>query len=84
MFTDGKQTKDIGPYTPLLVASQPLKDKGVNIISLGIGNKLDIIQLQQMASSKESVFTGRNLDDLIRMVTEITESVCASLAGKEI
>ena len=76
MLTDGIQTKNKGFYTPLFFASQPLKDKGVNIFSLGIGSDLSVMEQLQVASSHDNVFYAMDFNYLSRKVTEITKAMC--------
>lgn len=56
VVTDGRQTTDAGPYTPLRTASQPLKDKNVAIYALGVGFQVEISELLAVASSEDFVY----------------------------
>lgn len=76
MITDGKQTVDKGPYTPLDKASQPLKDKGVFVYALGIGKGVEPEQLQQIATNRQGVFVAPSFDGLKPMIRTILNSVC--------
>jgi hypothetical protein len=66
LFTDSKQTKDQEPYTELGVAAQSMKDRGIQIYALGVGKKtaIDVVELQEMASKPENVYTAESFDEL--------------------
>ena len=78
-MTDGRQTTKKGPYTPLDVASKPLKQKGVNMYSLGVGKRYDLRNLQQMASTPwtKHVFEASNFDQLRQKASEIARTQCS-------
>ena len=66
MITDGKQTKT-GQYTPLATASKLLKDKGVQIIAIGVGELrtvVDYTELLDIASTNEYVFQAKSFEEL--------------------
>ena len=75
MITDGPQTT-FGGFTPLDIASQGIKDKGVVVYSLGIGDNVDSDQLKQIASSGDNVFTSVGFDKLLDVVQPIVETFC--------
>ena len=77
MITDGEQTEK-GGFTPLNVASQGLKDKGVAVYSLGIGRRTRVEQLQQMASSDDFVFNATGFDELGEVIVPIVKKSCPS------
>ena len=76
VLTDGIQTKEKGSFTALFEASQPLKDKGVNIYSIGVGQDTDLLELNEIASSPDNVFAVENFDHLSREVKRITKLQC--------
>lgn len=76
VLTDGIQTKNRGPYTELIMASDPLKMKGIDIYSLGVGSDIEVMELIQTASVPDYVFSASNFDDLSQKVTEITDAQC--------
>lgn len=66
VITDGKQTKT-GQYTPLATASKLLKDKGVQIVAIGVGELrtvVDYTELLDIASTNEYVFVAKSFDEL--------------------
>ena len=75
MITDGEQTTT-GGFTPLDIASQGIKDKGIAVYSLGIGDNVDSDQLKQIASSEDNVFTSDGFDELLDVVQPIVERSC--------
>lgn len=82
MMTDGEQTTDAktkGSVNELLVeASQPLKDKGIRVISLGIGRRVNRESLEAIAASKDSVFTASSFNALRTMVRKLKKGTCLS------
>ena len=79
--TDGQQTKRLGEYTPLDIASDRLKDKGVKLFVVGFGSNVDSNELQQIASSYGSVFTSAGFDYLSYVVKLIAEKACPASKG---
>ena len=77
MITDGEQTTT-KEYTPLDVASKRIKDKGVEVFSLGIGSNVNTAQLRQIASSNDNVFTSAGFDELVDVVMPIVIKSCPS------
>lgn len=76
VLTDGKQTTDRDPFTQLDVASQPLKDKNVQIYALGIGTEFDLGDLTKIATNFGFVFTAATFDELQNVVSDIAEGQC--------
>jgi len=85
IITDGHQTKNKGPYTPLSEAIKPIKAKGVQIHSLGIGTRFDKAELQMMASNPlTNVHTASSFGKLKEHVQDISESFCPQGKCKKI
>ena len=66
VITDGKQNKT-GQHTPLARVSQLLKDKGVRIVAIGVGEfraVLDYAELLDIASRSEDVFVAKSFEEL--------------------
>ena len=80
MMTDGEQTRDVKTKVSvnelLAEASQPLKDKEIHIISLGIGRRVNTESLEAIAESKDSVFTASSFDALRTMVRKLKKGTC--------
>jgi hypothetical protein len=58
-MTDGIQTKDMGTHIPLATASNGLKKKGVDVYALGVGTDIDVMELLDIASTEDYVFSAR-------------------------
>ncbi|CAH3037506.1 unnamed protein product [Porites evermanni] len=87
VITDGEQTTNRGPYTPLSEASKGLKDKQVILYALGIGKNVNQDQLNAIASSKNNVFTAASFSDLTPVAQTIVQNSCPAvvvLSKKEI
>ena len=77
VITDGQQTTT-NQFTPLDIASQGIKDKGVKVFALGIGSGVKVEELQNIASSNDDVFTAPGFDELVSVVKPIVEKACPS------
>ena len=77
-MTDGQQTRgdEAKDAKDLHDASKPLKEQGVQIYSLGIGDDYNIGELLDIASDDASVFRAGDFDELLSIVTSITEQTC--------
>ena len=78
-MTDGKQTvTDATALTSdiLYAAVQPLKEKGVRVISLGIGADTNIFDLLTLASTDRDVYSAADFKELKGLVKELTSSKC--------
>nr|XP_058971731.1 uncharacterized protein LOC131798056 isoform X6 [Pocillopora verrucosa] len=75
VITDGQQTTT-NQFTPLDIASQGIKDKGVKVFALGIGSGVKVEELQKIASSSDDVFTAPGFDELVSVVKPIVEKAC--------
>ena len=77
------QTTTRGPYTELSLASRGLKNKKVQIYSLGVGRDVDRQELQDIASSKDKVFYADSFEDLISMVQTIVQKMCPGRSSSQ-
>ena len=79
-MTDGKQTLDdenSGLTTDILYeAVKPLKEKGIRVISLGIGPNTQLLDLLTLASTDNDVYLAQDFTELKNLVTELTERKC--------
>jgi len=82
VITDGQQTKDKGPYTPLDIASAPLKKKDITIYALGIGTNVDVGELTQIGSGPEFVYSAKGFDELQAEVEGISKAQCQGMYEK--
>ena len=81
MVTDGVQTKNgkIGPHIPLANASQPLKDKGVEIWAISVGKLANNTDLEVLASDPEKVILVDEFEDLTHISDEIQNVACEGM-----
>ena len=84
MMTDGAQTEEPNAKKSvdqiLAEASQPLKDKQVHIISLGIGQRVNKLSLQTIATG-DSVYYAKSFNALRQLVKQLKKGSCT---GKRI
>lgn len=78
-MTDGQQTvneEGVLSSDILHKAVQPLKDKGIRVISLGIGSGTTLFDLLTLASTDEDVYLAENFQVLKELVKELTARKC--------
>lgn len=80
VLTDGEQTRN-GNELSLEVVSDRLKKKGVRIISIGIGKRVDKSQLTVIASSEKDVVIAESFDGLVSEVEPLFQSACKGNEG---
>ena len=78
-MTDGEQTEEKNAKKSvdeiLAEASQPLKDKQVHIISLGIGTRVNKLSLKTIATG-DKVYHAKSFDQLRQLVRELKKGSC--------
>ena len=81
MITDGAQTTNgaKGPYTPLDKASQPLKDKGVDVWSIGVGKRAKKSDLITIASDPGKVIVVSSFKNLKEILGDVQKAVCEGI-----
>lgn len=73
-MTDGKS--DPGSE-PLHIASQPLRELGVHVISVGLGNDIDVKELKAMATHKETgPFLIEDWSSLVDYIHSFAQEIC--------
>ena len=77
LLTDGTQTKDAGAEHPGDVAGE-LRNAGINILSVGIGDGIDGKELAHIAGGAEKTFIAASFHDLLEtgLVTRMGKSIC--------
>lgn len=80
VITDGKQTTNLGLYTPLEAISSRLQKKKASVFALGIGDNIDKSELEKIASSPDNVFTVKSFNDLESKVQQIRNGFCIGIA----
>lgn len=81
MITDGAQTTNgaKGPYTPLDKASQPLKDKGVEVWSIGVGKGAKKSDLETIASDPRKVIMVKSFKELKDILDDVQKAACEGI-----
>ena len=75
VLTDGRQSQD--PDTvPLQEAVLPLRQLGVRIYTVAIGDEVDLKELYQVTERNEDVFPVSDFDDLANMANDIALKTC--------
>lgn len=79
VMTDGAQTEETNAKKSvdeiLAEASQPLKDKKVHIISLGIGKRVNKLSLKTIATG-DSVYYAESFNALRQLVKQLRKGSC--------
>ena len=86
VLTSGRQTTNKGPYTPLHAASQGLKDRGVHIYVIGIGNDVAVPELMDVSSTFRDVFLVHEASTLLSralVVRDVVRNSTAELTNSE-
>lgn len=76
LVTDGRTNTDSVPYDVVLA---PLKEKGVKIIAVGVGENIKVEELKTIAMGKdENVIKVHDFDKLFYQLQDIIDSSCQS------
>ncbi|EDO40880.1 predicted protein [Nematostella vectensis] len=75
-LTDGIQTFDQGPYTKPSIVSQKLKDRGIDVYTVGVGDDVDLFELLSISSGDKYTYSAKNFDELQAKVQEILQEQC--------
>ena len=81
LLTDGEQTPSPGAM-PLDRTAGFLKNEGVRLITIGIGNNVKEEELKSIASSDKDVILADTFDGLLEEVDPLTKSACEGFACK--
>ncbi|XP_022779349.1 collagen alpha-6(VI) chain-like isoform X2 [Stylophora pistillata] len=78
LLNAGKQTGPLGSLTSLQEASKPLRNKGINIYVVAVGNKKDIDEdeLVEITGTPENVLTTESFDQLVNLAEEVSKVAC--------
>lgn len=77
MLTSSSQERKQGPFTPLSAAAQGLRDRGVSIYVIGIGDKVKVPELMDLTSDYRNVFVAGDFSALRsrgKVVTDIIKN----------
>jgi hypothetical protein len=76
MLIHGRQTTTQGPVIPLDVASKPLKDKGIQMWAVGIGNGVSQSELRDIATDPSQTFAVGSFSSIFDIVDKIVPGIC--------
>lgn len=80
VMTDGVQTIPEGDLRTsgdiLSTAVSPIKEKGIEVMSIGIGRNIVLMDLVTLATDDTGVFLAENFDALDEIVTDVREGKC--------
>ena len=79
VVTDGAQTTHKGSYTPLDKASQPIKDKGIDVWAIGVGKWAKKEELETIASDPGKVIVVKGFKDLKYIIETLQKGVCKGI-----
>ena len=79
LLTDGSQTRAHGAEDPALVAAE-LRRSGVQLVVIGIGERVDFDELNSIAGDNNRIFTAASFKELVTkdFVSKIFSSACYS------
>jgi len=75
VVTSSSQERKQGPYTPLSAAAQGLRDKGVSIYVIGIGDKVKVPELMDLSSNYRNLFVADDFSTVRSRGKEVTEII---------
>ena len=75
VMTDGIQTPGPG-VEPLGQAVLPLRNKGVRVLAVGVGPRVNRSELKEMVTSEEDVFLMSSFQELLDKSAKLLETVC--------
>ena len=85
VMTDGVQTIPEGETRTsgdiLSAAVTPIKEKGVEVMSIGIGKSIVLVDLVTLASDDTGVFLAESFEALDEIVTDVREGKCPGEIG---
>lgn len=75
VMTDGVQTPDPA-LEPLGQAVAPLHSKGVRVLAVGVGPRVNRNELKELVKREEDVFQMSSFEDLLNKSAQLLETVC--------
>ena len=82
ILTDGRQSQDFDTV-PLKEAVLPLRQLGVRIFAVAIGNEVDLKELYNVTERNEDVFPVSDFADLANMANDIALKACRIRASSQ-
>ncbi|XP_028394319.1 uncharacterized protein LOC114518504 isoform X2 [Dendronephthya gigantea] len=65
-----------GPMNSYNDSSIPLKERGITLMSVGVGNRVNQYELQRIATSPDHAILVNTLDDAIASVSNVANATC--------
>ena len=85
VMTDGVQTKSDGDSRTsgdiLSTAVAPIKEKGIEVMTIGIGGSIVLMDLVTLATDDSGVFLAETFEALDEIVTDVREGKCPGEIG---
>ncbi|XP_078354720.1 uncharacterized protein LOC144639299 isoform X1 [Oculina patagonica] len=82
LFTDGAPTgHKLKDFTPFKGLTEGLEKKGVKIIAVGVGNKVDMDFLRRVVGTKGTAINIKDFDSLVARIGKILDKACAIDGG---
>ena len=75
VMTDGVQTPDPG-LEPLGQAVAPLHSKGVRVLVVGVGPRVNRNEVKELVKREEDMFEMSSFEDLLNKSAQLLETVC--------
>ena len=75
VMTDGVQTPEPN-VEPLGEAVVPLRSKGVRVLAVGVGPRVNRSELEELVTSQEDVFKMSSFQELLDKSDKLLEAVC--------
>ena len=75
VMTDGVQTPEPN-VEPLGKAVIPLRSKGVRVLAVGVGPRVNRSELEELVTSQEDVFKMSSFQELLDKSDKLLEAVC--------
>jgi len=80
VMTDGVQTPEPN-VEPLGKAVVPLRSKGVRVLAVGVGPRVNRSELEELVTSQEDVFKMSSFQELLDKSDKLLEAVCPQPPG---
>ncbi len=80
VLTDGNQTPELkAQYPSLEDAAKKLRSRGITIVAVGVGDKLENNNLKAMATSENYLFTIGSYDDVFKLIFNVSATACGGI-----
>jgi len=75
LVTHSSLKRSQGPHTPLSASARAMKDRGIFMYAIGIGDTVELPELMDLASDYRNVFTADDLSVLLSSAKIVTEII---------